>query len=155
MHSCMNSRFSPLASRTFYLVAGDFVILFWRKDKKYDELWMKVYVNLYSQFAILIKWLKWPYFEEWSAILSFLEGENSNEIEEIPTTNGNVQSVGKRALITKSVVWDYFKKLSKEDDKAQCTICSESLKHSQNTSNLFKVCKQYKIHNYNKKYIGL
>jgi hypothetical protein len=72
--------------------------------------------------------------------LSFLEGENSNEIEEIPTTY--VQPVGKHALITKSVVWDYFKKLTKEDDKAQCNICSESLKHSQNTTNLFKVCKQ-------------
>lgn len=67
--------------------------------------------------------------------LSFLEGENSNE-----NPTASIQSVGKRPLnIIKSVVWDYFKKLSKEDDKAQCNICSESFKHSLNTSNLFKV----------------
>lgn len=85
----------------------------------------------------------WPFFETHLQFFSFLEGENSNEIRTV------IQSVEKRPLtcITKSVVWDYFKKLSKEDDKAQCTICSEC---SQNTTNLFKVCKQHKVQNYNK-----
>ena len=69
----------------------------------------------------------------------FLEGEN---------TVSNVQPaqvIGKLPLISKSVVWDYFKKLPQDSDKAQCNARSESLKHSLNTSNLLKVCKQYKI----------
>ena len=58
------------------------------------------------------------------------------------------QAIGKLPLIFKSVVWDYFKKLPQDRDKAQCNARSESLKHSLNTSDLFKVCKQYKIVQY-------
>ena len=80
------------------------------------------------------------FWNEKSASFWFLEGENS-------TSNLQpAQAVGKRPFIySKSVVWDYFKKLPQDSDKAQCNICSESLKHSLNTSNLFKVCKQCKI----------
>ena len=68
-------------------------------------------------------------------IFLFLEGENStSDVQQ-------AQAVGKRPLISKSVLWDYFRKLPQDSDKAQCNICSESLKHSLNTSNLFKICK--------------
>ena len=88
---------------------------------------MKVYANLFSHHGCILKGK--------IIIFLFLEGENStSDVQQ-------VQAVGKRPLISKSVVWDYFRKLPQDSDKAQCNICSESLKHSLNTSNLFKVCK--------------
>ena len=88
---------------------------------------MKVYANLFSHHGCILK--------RKIIIFFFLEGENStSDVQQ-------AQAVGKRPLISKSVVWDYFRKLPQDSDKAQCNICSESLKHSLNTSNLFKVCK--------------
>ena len=69
---------------------------------------MKVYANLFSHHGCILK--------RKIIIFFFLEGENSTfDVQQ-------AQAVGKRPLTSKSVVWDYFRKLPQENDKAQCNM---------------------------------
>ena len=54
----------------------------------------------------------------------------------------------KRARSSRSVVWQYFNKSGANLSKAICTVCGETLKHSNNTSNLFKhlKCKHFQVY---------
>ena len=70
---------------------------------------------------IYIKNLKKVHF-----VLSAVGGESS-------------ERTSKKGKRLKSVVWAYFSKVANDDEKAECNLCLESFKRSNNTSNLFKV----------------